>query len=262
MPPVKNKPWKQNQNGRKWFAIIGLLLLLAKHLGNMEISCDGSLKTCHWVLFLWHQCRARVSQSQTPETAWKIWVINCSHFKGNSKSEELGNAALLLLIFIFMTSSNYKRWEDKPIVLKSDHLLDSRGDRWELKVISFRKFGFAAGIFCSLPHSPCRLSVPALELIFCEVTHSYQLIKSCYWWLSSFIPWSQLTNEKMGSCPFLPRLGGLKIELLYKMFFSWCLSLCEGIRKVVTPGRAKEQKPSYLNEEGQFGNFLLLAAVL
>lgn len=138
--------------------------------------------------FLWHQCRARVSQSQTPETAWKIWVINCSHFRGNWKSEELGNAALLLLIFIFMTSSNYKRWKDKPIGLKSNHLLDSQGDCWELKVISFRKFSFAAGIFCSLPHSQCRLSVPALELIFCEVTHSYQLIKSRYWWLSSLIP--------------------------------------------------------------------------
>lgn len=179
----------------------------------MEISCDGSLKTCHWVLFFWwHQCRARVSQM--PETAWKIWVINCNHFRGSSKSEELGNAALLLLIFIFMTTSNYKRWKDKPIVLKSDHLLDSRGDRCELKVISFRKFSSAAGIFCSLPHSQCRLSVPALELIFCEVTRSYQLIKSCYWWLPSFIPESRLTNEEMGSRPFLPPLGGFKNRIV------------------------------------------------
>lgn len=40
MPLVKTSHEKKNQNGNKWFAIIGLLFLIAEHLANMEISCD------------------------------------------------------------------------------------------------------------------------------------------------------------------------------------------------------------------------------
>lgn len=39
MPLVKTSH-ENNQNGQKLFAIIGLLLLTAKHLVNMNISCN------------------------------------------------------------------------------------------------------------------------------------------------------------------------------------------------------------------------------
>lgn len=161
-----------------------------------------------------------------------------------------------------MTNCNYKRSTDKPMALPSNHLAGSPGDRWELPEISFRKFSFAAVMFCSPPTLPVSSvsSCPWANILWGDTFLSANKMVLL---MTALLPSLKQTYKwENGLVPFSSSFPMIKTKIVVPGVLFLVPFAIERREEGCDSTQNKRAKPSYLNEEGQFGNCLLLAAVL